>query len=90
MAYPALYSDGELGIAKPSSEPGETVFRTLADFRNAVRGSQVQLVPWIQDWNYTPAEVQQQVDAVRLHGAKGFLLWNAAGRYTREALAPPP
>jgi hypothetical protein len=90
MAYPALYSDGELGIAKPSSEPGETVFRTLADFRNAVRGSQVQLVPWIQDWNYTPTEVQQQVDAVRLHGAKGFLLWNAAGRYTREALAPPP
>jgi hypothetical protein len=90
MAYPALYGGGELGIQAPSAEPGETVFRTLVDFRRATRGRQVQLVPWIQDWNYTLDEVKQQIDAVRLHGAKGFLLWNAAGRYTKEALAPPP
>jgi hypothetical protein len=89
MAYPALYGGGELGIESPSSEPGETVFRTLADFRRAVRGSDAQLVPWIQDWNYTPREVRQQVEAVRLMGAKGYLLWNAAGRYTRSALAAP-
>jgi hypothetical protein len=31
----------------------------------------------------------QQVRAARLQGAKGFLLWNAAGRYTTAALAPP-
>jgi hypothetical protein len=90
MAYPALYSRGELGIAAPSAEPGETVFRTLVDFRRATRGTQVQLVPWIQDWDYGVDEVKQQVEAVRLHGAKGFLLWNAAGRYSTEALAPPP
>jgi hypothetical protein len=89
MAYPVLYGGGELGIASPSREPGETVFRTLADFRRATRGSDVQLVPWIQDWNYSLAEVRQQIDAVRLQGAKGFLLWNAAGRYTTSALAPP-
>jgi hypothetical protein len=90
MAYPALYNGGELGIASPSAEPGETVFRTLVDFRRAVRGTQAQLVPWIQDWNYSVEQVMQQVEAVRLQGAKGFLLWNAAGRYTKEALAPPP
>ncbi len=89
MAYPVLYGDGELGIARPSAEPGETVFRTLADFRRALEGTDVQLVPWIQDWGYDLTQMRQQIDAVRLQGAKGFLLWNAAGRYTTAALAPP-
>ena len=55
MSYPVLYGDGELGLAIPSAQPGETVFRTLTDFRRQVKGSRVQLVPWVQDWNYTPA-----------------------------------
>ena len=89
MAYPALYGGGELGIVSPSAEPGETVFRTLVDFKRQVRGSHVQLIPWIQDWNYNPEQVQQQVRAARLQGAKGYLLWNANGLYTKSALAPP-
>lgn len=89
MAYPALYGGGELGIASPSAEPGETVFRTLVDFRGQIRGSGAQLIPWIQDWNYAPEQVQQQVEATRLQGAKGYLLWNASGIYTKSALAPP-
>lgn len=89
MAYPALYGGGELGIVSPSAEPGETVFRTLVDFKEQVRGSRAQLIPWIQDWNYGPEQVMQQVRAARLQGAKGYLLWNASGLYTRSALAPP-
>jgi hypothetical protein len=90
MAYPVLYGGGELGLTNPSAEPGETVFRTLADYRQALKGSDVQLVPWIQDWNYDLPEIRQQIEAARLQGAKGFLLWNAAGRYTVAALAPAP
>lgn len=91
MSYPALYGGGELGLASPSREPGETVFRTLADFRSALAdsGSKAQLIPWVQDWNYSPGMVRQQIEALRLQGAKGYLLWNAAGVYTRSALAPP-
>jgi hypothetical protein len=89
MAYPVLYGGGELGIVVPSAEPGETVFRTLVDYKRQIRGSNVQLIPWIQDWNYTPDQVLQQVRAARLQGAKGFLLWNARGVYTKSALAPP-
>ena len=89
MAYPALYGGGELGIVSPSAEPGETVFRTLIDFKRQTRGSGVQLIPWIQDWNYRPEQVLQQVRAARLQGAKGYLLWNASGLYTKQALAPP-
>ncbi|HET9285986.1 MAG TPA: putative glycoside hydrolase [Gaiella sp.] len=89
MAYPALYGGGELGIPSPSSEPGETVFRTLIDFKRELKGSRAQLIPWIQDWNYAPEQVMQQVRAARLQGAKGYLLWNASGLYTKSALAPP-
>jgi hypothetical protein len=89
MAYPALYGGGELGIVTPSAEPGETVFRTLVDFKRQLKGSHAQLIPWIQDWNYDREQVMQQVRAARLQGAKGFLLWNASGLYTKSALAPP-
>jgi hypothetical protein len=89
MAYPALYGGGELGIVSPSAEPGETVFRTLVDFKRETRGSRAQLIPWIQDWNYDTEQVLQQVRAARLQGAKGYLLWNANGVYTKAALAPP-
>ena len=89
MTYPALYGPGELGIDHPSDEPGETVFRTLVDFRGQLKGSRAQLIPWIQDWDYAPGQVRQQIEATRLQGAKGYLLWNASGLYTKSALAPP-
>jgi len=88
MSYPALYGGGELGIASPSAQPGETVFRTLTDFRRQMKGTRAQLVPWVQDWSYTPQEVLAQIAAARLQGAKGYLLWNASGLYTKAALAP--
>jgi hypothetical protein len=89
MTYPALYGGGEHGIASPVQQPGETVFRSLADFRRQLAGARAQIVPWVQDWNYKPAQVRAQIDAARLQGAKGFILWNATGRYTPSALAPP-
>ncbi len=88
MSYPVLYGDGELGLESPGAQPGETVFRTLTDFRRQVKGSRAQLVPWVQDWDYAPQDVLAQIAAARLQGAKGYLLWNAYGLYTKAALAP--
>ena len=45
-------------------------------------------MPWVQDWNYAPQQVIAQIAAARLQGAKGYLLWNASGIYTKAALAP--
>jgi hypothetical protein len=89
MAYPVLYGPGELGIDHPSDQPGETVFRTLIDFRRQLRGATTHLVPWIQDWGYDLQQVRAQIDAARLQGAKGYLLWNAEGLYTPGALSAP-
>jgi hypothetical protein len=90
MSYPALYGSGELGLPDPEGAPGETVFRTLGHYRRELRGRPAQLATWVQDFSgYTPVQVQAQIDAARLQGAKGFLLWNAEGIYTVRALAPP-
>ena len=89
MAYPVLYGAGELGLQQPSALPGETVFRTLIDFRRQLRGLPTHLVPWIQDWGYDLEQVRAQIEAARLQGAKGYLLWNANGVYTPGALAAP-
>jgi hypothetical protein len=93
MTYPSLFGSGELGIADPGSTPGETVARSLKRFQHRLRGTDVLLVPWVQDFSFsTPYDlekVQAQIEAGRRLGAKGFLLWNAEGVYTEGALAAP-
>jgi len=93
MTYPSLFGPGELGVADPGSTPGETVARALKRFQTRLRGTDVLLVPWVQDFSFsTPYDlekVQAQIEAGRRLGAKGFLLWNAEGIYTDDALSAP-
>jgi hypothetical protein len=94
MTYPSLFGPGELGLADPSGTPGETVARSLKQFRKRLRGHDVLLVSWVQDFSFSRpyglTEVQAQIDAARIAGTKGFLLWNAQGVYTDGALEPAP
>lgn len=93
MTYPSLFGPGELGLADPSAAPGATVSEALRHFRKALRGRDALLVTWVQDWSferqYGLDEVEAQIRAARLAGAKGFMLWNAEGLYTNGALAGP-
>jgi hypothetical protein len=93
MTYPSLFGPGELGIADPSAAPGETVARALRRFAIRLRGTEVLVVPWVQDFSFTKRfeleQVRAQIDAARRAGAKGFLLWNAEGVYTEGSLDPP-
>jgi hypothetical protein len=93
MTYPSLFGAGELGLRDPSTAPGATVSRALRRFELALRGHDVLLVPWVQDFSFSVPygldEVRAQIDAARIAGAKGYLLWNAEGLYTDGALAPP-
>ena len=92
MTYPSLFGPGELGLSDPGSTPGATVARALRRFRLALRGSNTLLVPWVQDWSFSVPydldKVRAQIDAARIAGAKGYLLWNAEGVYTNGALSP--
>jgi hypothetical protein len=92
MTYPSLFGPGVFALADPSASPGATVSLALRHFRRAVRGRDVLLVPWIQDFSFERPygfdEVRAQIDAARLAGAKGFMLWNAEGVYTDGVLTP--
>jgi len=95
MTYPSHYGSGEYNLPNPNAEPEKTVAYSLRDFRSKLVGTKAQLVPWLQDFSlglprYTPADVEAQVQAARDYQTGGFMLWNAAGLYTRKALAPGP
>jgi hypothetical protein len=91
MVYPSHYVPGEYHLTDPEAFPGRTVEESLRDYRRAVRGSDVRIVPWLQDFSlsrtYGLAEVTDQVAAARRSRAGGFMLWNPLGVYTQEALS---
>ncbi|MBA2537198.1 MAG: hypothetical protein H0V20_07185 [Actinobacteria bacterium] len=93
MVYPSHYSLGEYGIDDPNARPGATVAASLRDFSRAMRGTDATVVPWLQDFSlgrtYSLYDVEAQIRAARRMQSAGFLLWNAAGVYTPEALAGP-
>jgi hypothetical protein len=97
MTYPSHYTAGEYNLPDPNAVPGTTVAHSLRDFRRRLSGGRALLVPWLQDFSlyrtYTPTDVAAQVASARAAQTGGFMLWNAAGVYTPQALhagAPPP
>jgi hypothetical protein len=89
MVYPSHFSAGEYGIQNPDAYPGRVVARALLDFRRQVKGH-AQLIPWLQDFSlghsYGLIEVTDQIAAARRQHARGYMLWNPEGVYTRDAL----
>ena len=96
MTYPSHYRPGEYNLPDPNAAPRATVSDSLADFRTQLAGTRALLVPWLQDFSlgrtYRPADVAAQIAAARSFHTGGFMLWNAGGIYTTQALgaAPPP
>jgi hypothetical protein len=93
MTYPSLFGPGELGLSDPGATPGPTVARALKRFNLQLRGTNALLLPWVQDFSFSVPygrdEVRAQIYSARLAGAKGYLIWNAAGEYTDGTLTPP-
>jgi hypothetical protein len=54
-------------------------------------GKRAKLIPWLQDFSlqhtYTIDQVRAQIVSAREAHARGFMLWNAGGVYTHDALA---
>jgi hypothetical protein len=90
MVYPSHYNPGEYNLPDPNAAPRQTVAASLAHFERELRGRKATLIPWLQDFSYgrtyTAEDVKAQIDAARAARTRGFLLWNAAGIYTAEAL----
>ncbi|MFA5185255.1 MAG: putative glycoside hydrolase [Patescibacteria group bacterium] len=95
MAYPSHYAHGFEGLANPALYPYEVVKKTLdrniATLHTSSSTAEIVAIrqksrPWIQDFNigaiYDASKVQAQIKAVRDSGASGWMIWNAANRYT--------
>ena len=97
MTYPSHYTSGEYNLPDPNAAPGATVRDSLRDFRTQLAGRKALLVPWLQDFSlgrtYTFTDVAAQIASARAMTTGGFMLWNANGLYTSQALhrgAAPP
>lgn len=85
MVYPNHWSSGWFDLTDPAAHPAEVVTASMANARDRV-GGLVALRPWLQDFGgYEADEVRAQIDAADRLGM-GWMVWNAAGRYTTDAL----
>lgn len=92
MVYPSHWGPGEYGVAHPDTAPYAIVQRSLADFARQAKGTQTEIVPWLQDFSmgstYGPTEVAEQIKAAAANKMNSFILWNAGARYQGAALQP--
>ncbi len=92
MVYPSHYGPNIYGLPVPNHAPYETVWHTMRDGLQRWEAGDSLLRPWLQDFSwgyrYGPSEVRGQIRATEEHGIDSWLLWNAAGVYTRDALHP--
>jgi hypothetical protein len=95
MVYPSHFSKGYNNLDKPAEHPYEVIFTSMSravQRANIASTTPLKLRPWLQDFNlgatYTPAMVRAQMQATYDVGLNSWMLWNAANRYQREALAP--
>ncbi|MDQ1626050.1 MAG: hypothetical protein QOJ49_1548 [Actinomycetota bacterium] len=91
MVYPSHWGPGEYNVPNPNKNPYAIVKRSLADFGRITKGTDSQIMPWLQDFSlgvtYGPAQVAAQIRAAHENGMDSFLLWNAQARYHGAALA---
>jgi hypothetical protein len=95
MVYPSHYGPYTFGFQNPNDHPYEVIDETLKIMNQERAGLRMVIRPWIQDFGfgpfppYTAGQVLQEMKAASDNGAEGWMIWNAAARFTEAALAPP-
>lgn len=90
MMYPSHYPSGHLGLANPAAHPGIVIDNGMKKGTPYFEGQRAQARPWIQAFHlgatYGAAAIRAQIDKVEAYPNAGWLLWNAANRYTEAGL----
>jgi hypothetical protein len=86
MLYPSHFEDGFDRVDRPVDYPHYFVSQGCARVQELARAHGVVVRPWIQAFDYRvegfdDAYVTEQLHGARDGGARGWLLWNSAGRY---------
>ena len=93
MVYPSHYPKTFQGFANPAEHPYEVVkFAMEKGVEKLIAASSTpsKLRPWLQDFDlgatYDASMVRAQIQATYDAGLTSWMLWDAANRYTRDAL----
>ena len=97
MVYPSHYGPYTFGYAVPNEHPYEIINRTLQIMNReaAAINPALKIRPWIQDFGYgsfrayTATDIRAEMKALSDNNAAGWMIWNAAARFTVAALGPP-
>jgi hypothetical protein len=92
MVYPSHYGKGYGGFTNPADHPYEVIKQAM---REGVKRAKVlgfgpeKFRPWIQDFSmgatYDRTKILDQIRALDEQGIHGFMVWDPANCYTREA-----
>ena len=97
MVYPSHYGPYTFGYAVPNEHPYQIINRTLQIMNKeaASINRALKIRPWIQDFGYgsfrayTATDIRAEMKALSDNNAAGWMIWNAAARFTVAALGPP-
>ena len=92
MMYPSHYPSGHLGLANPAAHPFAILDNGMKKGLPWFEGKRAKVRPWIQAFHigaqYGGPNIRAQIDAIEQYDNAGWLLWNAANRYTNAGLHP--
>lgn len=90
MMYPSHYPSGHLGLKNPAQYPATVIANGMKMGAPKFTDKRAQLRPWIQAFNlgavYDAEKIRAQIDEVEKYTDAGWLVWNAANRYTDSGL----
>ena len=91
MMYPSHYPAGHLGLQNPADYPGLVIENGMKKGQPYFEGKRAESRPWIQAFNIgavydTGPKIREQIDKVEEYTDGGWILWNAANRYTSAGL----
>ena len=94
MMYPSHYPRGHLGLRNPAAHPGEVIRHGMEKGVSHFAQTKAAVRPWIQAFNigamYGEKNIRAQIDEIERFGGAGWLLWNAANRYSSAGLKMNP
>lgn len=92
MMYPSHYPSGHLGLSNPAAHPYAVIDHGMEAGIPYFVDTRAQVRPWIQAFHlgaeYGATNIRAQIDALEQYPNAGWLLWNAANRYTDAGLRP--
>ena len=98
MLYPATFVSGNLGYENPLQHPYEVVYRSCVELQKRIESVSsprelAKVRPWLQHYSakgvvYGTEEMNLQKQGSADADTRGWMFWNAAGRYLEEAFAP--